>query len=223
MTTKSSSHIVIVFDLDDTLYKEIDFLQSGYRHILQTYGLSSQFDAMLQVYQQQQDAFQWLIDNFLPSVCKDTLLELYRNHNPSLRLPKESRYLLEHLCHIHPTPHLGIITDGRTTTQTNKIRALQLHHYMPDDAIIISERFGSCKPSTRNYEVFMHQCPHADYWYIGDNLQKDFIAPNRLGWNTVCLRDNGQNIHTQQIDVSQEARPQHYIDSLSESLRLIFT
>ena len=57
-----------------------------------------------------------------------------------------------------------------------------------------------------------------EYWYVGDNVQKDFIAPNQLKWKTICLNDDGLNIHAQNVVVNDAYLPQIRIDSLSELL-----
>ena len=56
---------------------------------------------------------------------------------------------------------------------------------------------------------------NANFYYIGDNVVKDFIAPNQLGWTTICLLDNGQNIH-KQIPVEDEMKPQYEIENFDE-------
>ena len=54
-----------------------------------------------------------------------------------------------------------------------------------------------------------------DFTYVGDNLKKDFIAPNALGWQTVCLKDDGRNIHRQEVeDLEEEMRPKRWIEGL---------
>jgi putative hydrolase of the HAD superfamily len=35
----------------------------------------------------------------------------------------------------------------------------------------------------------------ARFLYVGDNPDKDFLAPNRLGWTTVMVRDE-RNLHS---------------------------
>ena len=51
--------------------------------------------------------------------------------------------------------------------------------------------------------------------YVGDNLKKDFIAPNMLGWLTVCLKDDGRNIHRQEVeDLEEGMRPKRWIEGL---------
>jgi putative hydrolase of the HAD superfamily len=59
------------------------------------------------------------------------------------------------------------------------------------------------------------------YYYIGDNPAKDFVAPNHLGWTTICLLDDGQNIHPQDFSLSQQMLPQHRISKLSEIENII--
>ena len=53
-----------------------------------------------------------------------------------------------------------------------------------------------------------------DFTYVGDNPRKDFIAPNALGWQTVCLKDDGRNIHRQRVDdIEKRMMPKRWIDS----------
>ena len=52
-----------------------------------------------------------------------------------------------------------------------------------------------------------------------DNPQKDFIAPNRLGWATIGLLDSGSNIHGQKLDgLSDEQLPSVWIEKIEELL-----
>ena len=96
---------------------------------------------------------------------------------------------------------IGLITDGCSVQQRNKIEALGLRRWIEEEDIIISEEFGSGKPALANFEYFMKRYPEChDFTYVGDNLKKDFIAPNALGWQTVCLKDDGRNIHRQRVD-----------------------
>ena len=58
------------------------------------------------------------------------------------------------------------------------------------------------------------------YFYIGDNPQKDFITPNELGWTTIGLMDNGQNIHTQ-TSIGGNYNPQFWINDITELIKII--
>ena len=56
-----------------------------------------------------------------------------------------------------------------------------------------------------------------DFTYVGDNLKKDFIASNTLGWLTVCLKDDGRNIHRQEVeDLEESLNPKRWIEGLGE-------
>lgn len=54
----------------------------------------------------------------------------------------------------------------------------------------------------------------------GDNLRKDFITPNKLGWKTICLLDDGRNIHRQDFSCPEEYLPNVKIHTLKELLSL---
>lgn len=208
---------VVVFDLDDTLYKEIDFLKSAY-HAIATYvagDVDSKlvFDKMMTWYIQNENVFQQVISNFSQKEDVTHLLGIYRNHFPEISLSSDIEMVLENL---YQVATLGIITDGRSVSQRNKIEALGLGRYFCNDNILISEETGYSKPSEQPFRFFMDKYPGSDYFYVGDNTEKDFIAPNRLGWSTICLKDNGKNIHKQHFDQQTDKSPQQIVKSLSE-------
>ena len=225
MTQKSR---VVVFDLDDTLYKEHDYLLSAYREIADRiescYGLEGIFDRMCQWWQDGENVFQCLIAYCQPSNIQcsmfnvQCLLDLYRSHVPAIRLDEDTKHLLDCL---HPHAVLGLITDGRSLTQRHKIDALGLSVYMDEQDILISGETGFEKPSDEPFRHFMERYPSRTYYYIGDNPAKDFVAPNRLGWTTVCLLDDGRNIHPQDFSLSQQMLPHHRISQLSEIENII--
>jgi putative hydrolase of the HAD superfamily len=64
------------------------------------------------------------------------------------------------------------------------------------------------------------QFPESDfiYYYIGDNPQKDFLVPNQLGWESVCLLDDGSNIHEQVFDMEKGYLPTGMIRQMNEIL-----
>lgn len=113
---------------------------------------------------------------------------------------------------------IGLITDGRSVQQRNKIEALGLLRWIDENDTIISEEFGSEKPTTENYLYLMKRYPDChDFTYVGDNVKKDFIAPNALGWNSICLRDDGRNIHKQgSEELATAMKPKRWIESFAE-------
>ncbi|HMG67577.1 MAG TPA: HAD family hydrolase [Chitinophagaceae bacterium] len=204
MTIKITENPMVIFDLDDTLFPEIEFLKSAFKEI-STYVFEKTgfdvYDNMLKVYFQKENVFEWLIDRYkshIPECDLNFLLNMYRNHVPTLKLVKETSGFLEKL-HYRKIK-MGLITDGRSTSQRNKLRALGIEYYFSD--IIISEEFGSEKPNANNYLFFEKKNPGHTFYFIGDNTSKDFIIPAELGWKMICVKDNGSNIHKQDLDPS---------------------
>jgi len=205
----------VVFDLDDSLYPEIDFVRSGFGHIsglLEPVLGRSVADAMMQRYRAKQDVLRWLGETFeLPAeFAFERLLDEYRHHAPTLTLPPGACRLLDALAAFEVP--VGLLTDGRSVTQRNKLKALGLEGRFTD--IIISEEFGSAKPDPRNYRVFEQRHPGRQFAIVADNTAKDFQVPSQLGWLTICVRSSPDNVHPQ--DLEREPRPRHVVDALDE-------
>lgn len=207
----------MVFDLDDTLYKEVDFLTSAYREIAglaEAAGAPSDvFGQMLVWWQEGQNVFERLLSTYCLPQTVDDLLAVYRSHRPAIGLDEAVRSLLDRL---HSLAVLGIITDGRSLTQRHKVDALGLTAFIDEQDILISEDTGYSKPSEEPFRRIMERYPSGTYYYIGDNPAKDFVAPNRLGWTTICLLDDGRNIHQQDFRLPQSQLPQYRISQLTE-------
>ena len=199
MEIRTSADSFFIFDLDDTLYPEISFLNSAFREIarqLEPYLHWNICFQMLEKYRQGYNVFQWIVDNYkdrVPGLSIQGLVAVYRSHFPEISLDKATAGFL-HVLQTLSIP-AGLITDGRSLTQRNKLKALGISDYFTD--IIISEEFGSAKPDERNYRYFCNKYPGRDFFFFGDNTAKDFIVPARLGWTSICLKDTGDHIHPQ--------------------------
>jgi putative hydrolase of the HAD superfamily len=208
---------VFVFDLDDTLYKEIDYLKSAYREIavkLQKFGIVDAYPQMIAWYGNEFNVFDKINEYYHLSIPISEFLSWYRNHIPSISLSEDATMLLKYI--IASGNKISLITDGRSITQRNKINALGLQLYIDPDDIIISAEFGSEKPNLKNYQYFEDKYPNAEFVYIADNPNKDFVTPNRLGWMTIGLLNDGRNIHTQNMDIEKEYLPKIWVKSLKE-------
>ena len=209
---------VVCFDLDDTLYKEIDFVESGFRLITESEEHPDLLPKMMGWRERGEDVFFNLNKAIGKETSKSEYLKIYRYHTPKITLSEGVEETLDELKSRDVI--LGLITDGRSETQRNKIIALGLGRWFENDNIIISEEFGSEKTDERNFRFFMKKYPKMNYLYIGDNPKKDFVVPNRLGWNTVILKDDGRNIHKQGA-VPMEYLPQITINEFDELLDII--
>ena len=207
----------LVIDLDDTLYSELDFLKSAYLDIASKLDDENQdllYCEMISLYYDNKDVFQVLENKY--GVSKSILLDWYRFHFPKITLFENVKEVLDLLSKEFL---FAIITDGRSVTQRNKIKALGLEDYM--FKIVISEEINSTKPNEKNFLEIEKKLKCKYYIYIGDNPKKDFITPNRLGWDTICLKNNGCNVHAQNFDLDLEYLPKYIISNWLELVKII--
>jgi putative hydrolase of the HAD superfamily len=216
MRLEINTNSFFVFDLDDTLFQEIDFLKSAYRHIanvLQSRISCDLYEEMYTRYQRKENVFLWIISQygrFIRDMDINWFLREYREHLPEIQLRSDATLLLQSLR--EASVPMGLVTDGRSITQRNKLKALGIETFFQD--IIISEEFGSEKPDARNFQYFENRYPGKKFFFIGDNPTKDFIVPLELGWTTVCVKNCGHNIHEQDFD--RFPKPHYILSSLQE-------
>ncbi len=219
---------VVIFDLDDTLYYEINYLKSAYREIaillfnVQRIGSTEEdiFNEMLSIYKKGRNVFDEILTVYnIKNYKVSDLIKYYRNHQPNISLTCEVENVLTFLK--ESDVGMGLITDGRSVQQRAKIKALGLDKYLSH--IVISGEFGSEKPNIENYKSCMKFFgdKENDFFYVGDNVKKDFFSPKLLGWKSVCLKDKGCNIHPQNIKVENEYKPDFEIFSLNELKSII--
>lgn len=215
----------VIFDLDDTLYDEIEYVKSGFhavaKHVAKKFPDTSP-ESTYQALQEQFDegnrtkTFNAALDELGIAYDEDIIRELvttYRNHRPNILLPKESRQILGSLSLKYI---LALLTDGFLPAQQLKVEALGIKGYFK--CIIYTEELGrsSWKPSLAGFEkllTIINTKPQQAV-YVADNALKDFIAPNQMGMTTIqVLRPAG--IHTSRAP-DQQAEPGHAIRNLSE-------
>ena len=215
----------IIFDLDDTLFYELDYLKSGFssvaRKISNEQGISRQDiqELLIETYFLNLNPFKEMINRFNLKYSVEYCLNIYRTHIPKIKLSPSASVMLEEL--LDQKFNLGLLTDGRSIQQRNKIKSLKLEKYFKH--IIISEEFGSMKPAKKNY-IYFSKIAFSDsriFYFVGDNIDKDFYTPNKLGWTTICLKDKGFNIHKQNFDKSSDYIPMYTVKDYDEILNII--
>ena len=224
---------LIAFDLDDTLYKERDFVMSGYsaiaRHLAEAHEAFDYQEMMHVMVHAPVNPFDSL-DEYLTNRSVQQSIEheydipwmvaTYRNHFPDIKADDAIEIIRQFIARGY---RVGLITDGRCSTQTNKIKALGLDQYIAEENISISEAVGGEKYTPVAFERMMSLNADIErFIYVGDNPMKDFLWPNRLGWTTIQLLDNGRNVHSQNVAVpSSDYEPQHKITTLTELTEML--
>lgn len=189
----------IVFDLDDTLYLERDYVRSGFLAvndwITAQYGVHGFGKRAWELFEHgcRGDIFDRVLSEFNITAPKPIIAELvalYRMHKPAISLLEDAENVLGFL---HGKVKLALITDGPSEMQERKILALNLDRRF--DVIVMTGSWGPefYKPHARSFleveerlNVTKHRCA-----YIADNPAKDFLAPKFLGWRTVRVKRFG--------------------------------
>ena len=121
----------IIFDLDDTLYPEKDFVFSGYhvvaKKVIFDYGIDIE-DDLCRLFNEGRrgDLFSIVLDDHDIEFTEEyiqSLVGVYRNHTPRIRLYDDSTVLTDLKERGYK---LGLITDGWKEVQKKKIESLQL-------------------------------------------------------------------------------------------------
>ncbi|WP_179345073.1 HAD family hydrolase [Winogradskyella ursingii] len=214
MNIKVDKGTIIVFDLDDTLYNELDYLKSAYKEIsksLEPKKWKLLYLKMLSLYRSKKNTFKYLNDTY--NIELSELISIYRYHNPEIKLFYGAMDLMNSIK--KHGGQIGLITDGRVETQMTKIKALGILEIL--DSIVISEEIGTEKPHLSNYKSIEKALSGNIYYYIADNFKKDFVTANQIGWETIGLIDNGKNIHYESYKyLENKLASKHLIMSIDE-------
>ncbi len=176
--------MILVFDLDDTLYDEIDFVKSGFMQISNFLQNREYYEFMLNDFQKNGSGkiFNNLISEYSLNIALQELVDIYRFHKPDISLSQKTAGLLEKLDFAK-----ALITDGHFITQKNKFLALGLDKYI--EYPIYTHFYHTKKPEPKAFKMVMDRYKNEKYCYISDNPKKDFFAPRKLGWKTIRYKN----------------------------------
>lgn len=84
---------------------------------------------------------------------------------------------------------MGIITNGPSNHQRNKIRQLNLTKWIPMNRIMISGDYDFAKPDKRIFLSFQekHGLNPDKTYYIGDSFHSDVVGALESGWKSIWL------------------------------------
>jgi len=187
--------MIVVFDLDDTLYDEKQFVYSGFKEVANWISMMSDtsyieiFDFMVNdlAINGRGTVFNNALDKYFKKTVKNIrkCLSIYRLHKPNIKLDAD---VVDLLLELRKKYKLYIVTDGNKIVQSNKIKSLEVEKYV--EKVFITYRYGlkASKPSLKCFEIIknLEQVNWLDLVYIGDNPNKDFVNLNKV--NAVTIR-----------------------------------
>lgn len=184
----------LIFDLDDTLYNEADFVHGAFeevsKYLAKKYCIDCEklYDTMLRLLRERGRGriFNNICEMYKLSEDIENLIKIYRNAAPQISLYEDAECFLKYC---QGKYKLGLITDGIYYVQWNKIKLLGIEGYF--DAIIVTDDYGKdfWKPSTGPYVKIAEDLGVSldNVVYIGDNPKKDFHGARQLGIRTVRI------------------------------------
>ncbi len=215
-----------VFDLDDTLYLERDFVFSGYRAVAERVWRDHAIDIegrLRALFEsgRRGDLFTEALRASgveVPESYMSILVEIYRSHPPrispcldygAVKALREKGFMT------------GIVTDGWKNVQSSKIEALEIAGDF--DSIVLTDALGGQEFWKPSPEPFKRVLQHLDVApqhavYIGDNPAKDFIGAHAAGMKAIRIVRPGA-IHSKAPAISEAYAPDAMIESLSELLK----
>lgn len=188
--------MVLVFDMDDTLYEEHTYAESGLGAVA---GLLSPVLKIAETslkkrlceiqHRKGRGAVfnQLLIENdHYSKKLVQKCVTCYRTHRPSIRLSRPGRACLQRFA----SEPLYLVTDGNKTAQAAKVAALGLEKLVRK--VFITHRYGvaQAKPSPYCFQLIQkrEKVTSREIFYVGDNPKKDFVGIKPLGFRTIRVR-----------------------------------
>lgn len=189
----------VVFDVDDTLYLERDYVRSGFAavgaEVRARWTVADFAERAWRLFEEgaRGDVFDRVLRACGVACSTDdvaALVACYREHRPEIRLLDDARACLERLA---PRLRLAALTDGPVASQRAKVLALGLDRWLAPIVVTGELGPGLGKPHPegfRRIEAATGEGGSACL-YVADNPAKDFAGPRALGWRTVRIRRPG--------------------------------
>ena len=187
----------VIFDLDDTLYRERRWLVSGFGAVARHLEVAHRADRR-QVLRclvaslragHRHDAFQRLCQRFgLSEALIPGFVKLVRTHRPALTLCRSTRSVLARL---RSDWRIGVLTNGMPAVQERKAAALGVRELV-DTLVYASNHGGKPEPEpflevARRIRVEPARCV-----FVGDDPWCDVFGARQVGMRTVRIRRPGK-------------------------------
>ena len=195
----------VLFDLDDTLYRERTYVESGFMAVAafleqrMGYGREAVLEEMLLTLEHEGRGK--IFDRVLavrgrhdPNLVQE-LVEVYRNHDPNIHLEPDCAAVLGRLRYWGLK--LGVLTDGLLVMQQSKILALRLSELV--DATVYTDELGRhcAKPHHAGFQRLLQLVGvrPEEALFVGNDLDKDVCGARMVGMEAIHLSRGGEQVN----------------------------
>ncbi len=216
----------IIFDLDNTLYAEKDYIELVAKEIARllvgrTYyteeAISNKF---INIFEKTGDKniFQNLLNELeLDYDGISELIECYRNVKGDIKLYSDAQDILD----FKGKYKLGIITNGGVYTQNNKIKLLNIQEKF-DSIVITGEKFlkHEWKPHYKPYKYITDelQVSVEECLFVGDRIETDILGALGVGMKAILV-DRSKKVGIQKIQC--RSKMYYMVNSLSKITQIL--
>jgi putative hydrolase of the HAD superfamily len=228
----------IFFDIDDTLFSTSEFAEAARRNAVRAMGragLNVSPEAALRELKEVVSEFSSNYDHHFDKLLARFPVDACQGANPAVVVAAgviayhETKWrqllpfkdAIEALRVLAKTDLIrGIITDGLTIKQAEKLLRLGVYRHLSPDAIFISDQIGIGKPNPKIYLTALRRLglEPGEAMYVGDNPRADIDPPNQIGMVTVRHRGTGKF-----ANVNGDTEARYEIANFHELLHILKT
>lgn len=198
--------ITLVFDIDDTLYSQVDIFEKTYKELFddsidisRLYQLSRYYSDLK--FEDSQNGLMTMEDYHIyrfKMACRDMdkivtdneaklFQKIYRKNQENMNVSQEMIEVLDY-CKTNSIK-LAVISNGPSVHQWFKVKSLDLINWIPKDNIFISYDVGINKPNSGIFKYVEEklQLDLENTYYIGDSVENDVIGCYNANWKIIWL------------------------------------
>lgn len=219
----------VVFDVDDTLYNQIEPFKQAIKASFSTDILTKHKISMSQLYIR----FRFFSDLAFPKTVDGSLsledmrrfrvkeafnffgcvitIEEAENFQKNYKLYQEKIELLDEMKQLlveltNQNIQLAILTNGPTNHQKDKIKQLGIEQFIPETHRFISEKVGIAKPDPAVFKLIEDRLNISaeDLIYIGDSHENDVVGAKKAAWQCIWINKYEKKLSPEDIKPDRE-------------------
>ncbi len=210
----------VIFDLDDTLYLEGDYVRSGFNAIAQWLAsknpkrdgrapkwvlMDYEWDLWSEFNRDPQHVFERYAEKWrkknpdadtLPEELAGLMTEIFRSHQPEIQPCSD---VVQALTRLSRDCKLGLLADGDPAREQQKLECLGIARFF-SNVLFTGSNPAWQKPMSDGFGALIDRfgCRAAESVYVADDPSKDFDGPCELGMRTVRIRRPGSRCEAQE-------------------------
>ncbi|WP_040203540.1 HAD family hydrolase [Neobacillus jeddahensis] len=229
----------VFFDLDDTLYDQLQPFQAAYDKtfstiteipVLDLFKKSREYsdkvftqteNGELPLEKMHQNRMIHAFQQFGVSISAeqaDAFQQTYQEHQYKISLVPEMVRILEYLTAKGILSY--VVTNGPSAHQRKKVQSLDLLQWLPEEHLFISSEMGYAKPQK---EYFDHvnaktKTIGSHCYMIGDSFENDIVGAHQAGWNSIWVNPKRKPKTVPSIQPHYEIHSYQQLEALIKEL-----